>query len=285
MNPEKIAILVDSGSDVPPELLQKYHMYVVPLQIHFSHGNYLDGVDITPQQVYEGLEHEIPKTSLPSGEQVQSILEQIAADGYEKVFAVCISSGLSGTFNMVRLVAEDFPGLSTFILDTRNISIGSGMLAIQAARLIEEGMGWEELCRVMPQYVEKSKVFFCLRTLEYLQKGGRIGKVAAAVGTAIALKPIITCNEEGVYVVAAKAIGHKAAVKKVLQMAQNFSQNGKQALVAVMHTNAAEECAALLREVQALLPHGQFVVQCGQISPALGVHTGPGLLGIGICLL
>ena len=159
------------------------------------------------------------------------------------------------------------------------------MLAIQAARLIEEGMGWEELCRVMPQYVEKSKVFFCLRTLEYLQKGGRIGKVAAAVGTAIALKPIITCNEEGVYVVAAKAIGHKAAVKKVLQMAQNFSQNGKQALVAVMHTNAAEECAALLREVQALLPHGQFVVQCGQISPALGVHTGPGLLGIGICLL
>ena len=87
---------------------------------------FMDGVDITPQQVYEGLEHEIPKTSLPSGEQVQSILEQIAADGYEKVFAVCISSGLSGTFNMVRLVAQDCEQLETFVLDTRNISIGSG---------------------------------------------------------------------------------------------------------------------------------------------------------------
>lgn len=132
MNKEKIALLVDSGTDVPKELVEQYGMYMIPLQIIYKDRIYTDKVDITPEEVYERLAVEIPSTSLPDGETITKIFEKIKADGYEKVLAVTISSGLSGTFNVVRLIAEEFEGLETFVLDTKNIGIGSGLQAIEA---------------------------------------------------------------------------------------------------------------------------------------------------------
>lgn len=106
MNKEKIAILVDSCCNVPQEFVDKYGMYVIPLKVLYKDREYMDGVDITAEEVYRGLEKEIPKTSLPSGEHIQKILDRIKADGYEKVIAVTISSGLSGTNNMINLLAK-----------------------------------------------------------------------------------------------------------------------------------------------------------------------------------
>lgn len=106
LNKEKIAILVDSCCNVPQEFVDKYGMYVIPLKVLYKDREYMDGVDITAEEVYRGLEKEIPKTSLPSGEHIQKILDRIKADGYEKVIAVTISSGLSGTNNMINLLAK-----------------------------------------------------------------------------------------------------------------------------------------------------------------------------------
>ncbi|MGI6200317.1 MAG: DegV family protein [Christensenellales bacterium] len=281
MQQDRIAILVDSGCDVPPAVIEQYPIYVLPLKINFTDGEYRDGVDITAEQVYERLPVEIPKTSLPSGSEIIDILDRIKADGYEKVLVVTISSGLSGTFNSIRLALESYEGLESYLFDTRNISIGGGILAIEAARCIAEGISWAELTATLPQWRSRSKVFFCVKTLEYLQKGGRIGLITALLGNALNLKPIISCNEEGIYYSVAKCLGRKASVRKMLELAQEFAQGAKRVRIALMHGSAAEEAAALIPELEKRIPHGEISVQ-GQISPSLGVHTGPGLIGVGI---
>ena len=197
MNKQKIAIMADSGTDVPPNYRKKYNIYWLPLLINYSDGQYLDGVDIQPHEMYDRLPTEIPKTSLPDRGMVTDLFDQIKADGYEKVLVVTISSGLSGTFNMVRLAAEEYEGLEVSVLDTRNISIGSGLIAIRAAQMVnDEGMEWNELLIRIKHEVPKSKVFFCVDTLKYLQKGGRIGLVSAMLGMSLSIKPnLLHCRK------------------------------------------------------------------------------------------
>ncbi len=191
MNNEKIAILVDSGTDVPKDYIQRYGIYVAPLKIIFSDCEYTDGVDVTPELLYKRFESEIPKTSLPTGEDITALLDQIKAAGYEKVLAITISSGLSGTYNVIDLIGRQYEGLEVHAVDTLNIAIASGLIAIQAAEDVENGMSWAELTRITDERVAKSKVYFCVKTLEYLQKGGRIGLVSSILGNALNLKPII----------------------------------------------------------------------------------------------
>ncbi|MBM7688066.1 fatty acid-binding protein DegV [Enterococcus ureilyticus] len=284
MNKEKIALLVDSGTDVPQELVEQYGMYMIPLQIIYKDRIYTDKVDITPEEVYEGLAVEIPSTSLPDGETITNIFEKIKTDGYEKVLAVTISSGLSGTYNVVRLIAEEFEGLETYVLDTKNIGIGSGLQAIEAAKLIEAGHSWNEIKTTLTANVGKAKVYFNVATLEYLQKGGRIGLVASILGNALKLNPIISCNGEGVYHTVAKARGRKKSLEKTFDLVKAFIGDHKKFVLAVAQGQAVEEAEAFYAKLKEQFPQAEKIY-FGTISPALVVHTGPGLLGIGIQLL
>lgn len=281
MNKNKIAILVDSAADVPKKMIEEYGMYVIPLKILFKNEEYLDGVTITPKDVYERLAEEIPRTSLPSGQDIFSVLTRIRNDGYEKLMIVTISSGLSGTHNAIRLIAEDFEGLDIFMLDTKNIAMGAGLSAIQAAKYVEEGMDWETLKKRLVDEVENTRVFFCVKTLEYLQKGGRIGLVSSILGSALNLKPIISCNEDGIYYTVAKVRGRKQALRKTLELAKQFIGNHPNYRLAVAHGNAWDEAEPLIEELKEVLPNYEELFE-GQISPSLGVHTGPGLIGIGV---
>lgn len=279
MNKEKIAILVDSGVDIPAKLLKKYNIYVAPLKIIYSDREYSDGVDITAEEVYSKLDTEIPRTSLPAGNVIQSIFAKIKSDGYEKVLAVTISSGLSGTYNAIRVLADQQNDLDIFVLDTKNIAIASGFSAIQATEYIREGMGWNTLIKTVSENISNSKVFFCVSTLEYLQKGGRIGLVSSILGTTLSLKPIISCNEDGIYYTVAKIIGRKRSLNKALELALDFIGDAKHYNLGVVH-GAAEKDANKLKEILiSKLPNYNIFVE-GQISPALGVHTGPGTIGI-----
>ncbi len=282
MNEQKIAILVDSGTDVPPNYRKKYGIYWLPLMINFTDRQCLDGIDITPRELYEQLPIEIPKTSLPDGGAINNMFDRIKADGYEKVFVVTISSGLSGTYNMIRLMAEEYDGLEIFVLDSKNISIGAGMLAIRAAQMVnDEGVSWENLIIKLPREVSKSKVFFCLDTLKYLQKGGRIGLVTAMLGTSLNLKPVISCNSDGVYYTVAKAMGRARAIQKIIDLAADFASKADRVELAVMNSNAETEALAARKKAEGMITNGAFTV-AGQIGAALGVHTGPGLIGIGV---
>ena len=218
MNPQKIALLTDSCADIPAELCRQYDIFVLPLRLLFSDGEYLDGQTITADEVYERLPHEIPTTSLPAGQSVEQIFNQMIAAGYEKVLAVHLSAGLSGTYNLVRLMGEDCEALEVRAFDSVSGSLGIGLTLIQAARMIEQGCTWEQLLQAVPQMLAGTKVFFCVDTLEYLQKGGRIGKITAVAGSLLQIKPIITFAPTGELINVAKGRGRKAALDKLMAL-------------------------------------------------------------------
>ncbi|MCR1911434.1 DegV family protein [Enterococcus hirae] len=280
----KVAILVDSGTDVPQELIEKYQMYVIPLKIIYKDRVYTDKVDITPEEIYQRLPQEIPGTSLPDGETITKIFEQIKQDGYEKILAVTISSGLSGTYNIVRLIAQQQEELEAYVLDTKNIGIGAGFSAIQAAKWLEEGMEWSLLIERLNELVKQTKVFFNVATLEYLQKGGRIGLVASILGTSLKLNPIISCNDEGIYYTVGKARGRKKSLDRTVSYVKERVGTAKVFNLAVAHGDAKEEATEMMARLKEEFPQAQQIY-FGQISPALVVHTGPGLLGVGVQVL
>ena len=279
-----MAILVDSGCDVPTTLAQANNIYEIPLKIIYETESFTDKVTITAEEIYDRLPIEIPKTSLPEGAIIQEIFKKIIADGYEQLIAITISSGLSGTFNSIRLIAQDFPQLETFMFDTKNIGIGAGSHAIKAAELIAQGASFEEITNNLSHSTDKSKIFFSVATLEYLQKGGRIGLVSAVLGNALKLNPIITCNEAGVYHTVAKSRGRKKSLEKTVSLVKAFVGNHQNVRLLVAHGNAEQEALALVDVLKKEIPQANDIL-VDQISPALVVHTGPGLIGLGAQLL
>ena len=275
----KIAILTDSGCDIPQELRKLHKIYRLPLSLIFKSAMYCDD-DISAPQLYQLMEEEIPTTSLPSGADVKEMLRRIFDDGYNKVLAVSISSRLSGTCDMLRLHQHSQKGLEMAVLDSRNISMGAGMLALKAAHYLEQGMAWAGLKERLIKEIHDSKVFFCLKNLEYLRQGGRIGHVSALLGSALKIKPIITCDAEGVYTTEAKVLGYKHALQRLSECVKQFAAEAP-VRVAIMHGAAAAEAAQVKEKVMSLLPQAKLVAE-GQISPALAVHTGPGLVGVGV---
>ena len=215
----KTAILIDSGCDVSHELIQRFHMKVMHLHIIYPERDYVDGVDILPETIYQRFPGEIPATSTPSPQDVKDMAEEIKAEGYTHVLAFCISSGLSGTYNTVGSILGDEKELTSFVLDTRSISFGAGILAVWAAMQLEEGRSFDELKEMLPKKVGDSKVFYYMDTLTYLRKGGRIGLVTSVVGSILNIKPIISCNEDGVYYTAAKIRGARQGLSRLLSAA------------------------------------------------------------------
>ncbi|MBR5486183.1 MAG: DegV family protein [Oscillospiraceae bacterium] len=284
MNNQKIAILADSGLDVPADFVAKHDIYVVPLKLLFGDTEYYDRVTLTPEQAYEMIDTQYPKTSLPSAAEITAVLDKIKSDGFEKVLGIFISSGLSGTFNIARICMEEYEGLECYAVDTKNIAIAAGFNAMQAAAYIEQGMPWEELKRTVENNIGNSKVFFSLATLDYLQKGGRIGLVASVAGKMIDFKPVISCNDDGIYYVAGKSIGRKKSLEKAKSLIQNFGKDAVKYNLAVMYGGNVPEIEQIKADVMRMFPNPQYFTE-GQISPILGVHTGPGLVGIALQII
>lgn len=280
MNPQKIALLTDSCADIPAAICQQYDIYVLPLRLLFSDGEYLDGQTITADAVYERLPREIPTTSLPSGESVQQIFAQMIAAGYEKVLAVHLSAGLSGTCNLVRLLGEECDALEVRAFDSVSGSLGIGLTLIQAARMIEQGCTWEQLLQAVPEMLAGTKVFFCVNTLEYLQKGGRIGKITAVAGSLLQIKPIITFASTGELINVAKGRGRKAALDKLMALFQQSMPDDRPFIAAVVDGGIPDEGDALRERLNPMLPMGTEVIR-GQIDCTLGTYVGPHLLGAG----
>ena len=165
-NPEKIALLTDSTADLPAPMREGKPIYVVPLKIRCEDGEYSDGVDITAEGVYERLHRgELPRTSLPEGGVVSDTLDQIRAAGDERVIAVMLSSGLSGTYNMVRLQAGQRDDLEIAVFDSRSGSLGIGIMVLQLWEEIVAGASWETLVlERAPHLVANTFTFFSVDT-------------------------------------------------------------------------------------------------------------------------
>lgn len=273
---QKIAILTDSASDLSTELIDKYNIKIAPFRIIYSDREYEDTIDITPEKVYSSLHKEIPTTSLPNVERINNILNEIEKEGFTHVISINISSSLSGTSNSIRLLLEDHPNLTSFVFDSKTLTMAEGCLVIETAKMIEEGKTFEEIVSILPTLRSKVQCFFTLSTLEYLKKGGRIGKIQGTVGEILSLKPIIHVGDDGVYHTYAKVRGKKQALTKLLKILDGFLENGKYNIW-VLHGHSEEDCIELYNSIKDL--KNICKIETGSIGPALGVHTGPGLVG------
>lgn len=220
MTPQKIALLTDSCADLSPQLAAENQVFVVPLRILCKDGEYRDGVDIHAADIYARLRSgELPQTSLPAAQDISDAFDAIAAAGYDGVIALMLSGGLSGTYNMVRLLAEERRDLTIRVYDSVSGSLGTGMMILQLAEELRQGMDWQTLTeRRVPWLIQNTFPFFSVDTLEYLQKGGRIGKVTAMAGTMLQIKPLITFAADGQLQSIAKVRGRNLVIRKLIEL-------------------------------------------------------------------
>lgn len=283
MATEKIAILVDSCSDVPSDVLRAADMALAPMNVIFRDRVYEDRITITPAEFYRRQAKEPASTASPTGKRIVEAYEQIQASGYTHVIAVSISAALSGTYQEMKLLAEDSP-LTVHVVNTRSVGIGSGFAAIYAAQLRQQGWSFDQIVTEVERVTAQTKVFFYVPSLKYLQAGGRIGRVAGMAGTLLNVKPIISCDDDGVYYPIAKVRGEKRTLNKLMALVGQTVGSATKVNIAVVDGANPTLREDMLQRLKAAYPQ---VTQwyAGDVSPALGVHTGPGLIGIGVQVL
>ena len=287
MTPKKIALLTDSSADLRWETAEENNIFFVPLRILCRDGEYLDGVDIRGTDVYQRLHAgELPQTSLPRVEDFAAKLHEIFEKGYDGVIAVMLSSGLSGTYNLARVIAEECRDrIPMRVFDSLSGSLGQGLTLLQLAEDLRSGMGWEELTeRRAPQLIANTYPFFSVDTLEYLVKGGRIGKVTAMAGTMLQIKPIITFAPDGQLQSVAKVRGRHQVMRKLVDMAVDRCGEHKRYNLAVAHGGAPEEMETVRQMLTEALPNSDHLWD-GEIDGTLSVYIGDGVLGAAVQVL
>lgn len=273
---DRVALVTDTGCDLSDEQLREYDIRAIPLRVSTSKGEFRDRLEISPAELYAYMETELPKTSLPLPGDVAEIYRRCQADGATRILHISISSGLSGTFNMATIVAQDFASFPIDVVDSKTLSAGLGLLVLDAARCLSEGGTVEDAIALVRARREKQLGTFVIRTLEYLRKGGRIGLVEGVLGSLLQIKPVIYVNDDGIYDTLVKARGF---TKALTAMRDSFFQRyaGQRVRVAIVHGNAQEDGQKLLEEFRANLDVEEIFLS--PVSPALAIHTGPGLLG------
>ncbi len=258
-NPEKIALLTDSCADLNEKHRKNKPIFVVPLKIRGGQREFSDGVDIFAEDIYRFQEQgEVLYTSLPDWECVKKTLDCIAQMGFEKVIAVHLSSGLSGTYNLVRLYAQERKDLDMQVFDSLSGSLGIGSMLLQAWEDIRGGMSWDELTKhLIPFPIENTCPFFSIDTLEYLQKGGRIGKITALAGTMLNIKPLIGFSEDGQLISVAKVRGRKAVQPKLIELLQIKQVENKRYNIAIANGGAPKEMAELAKKIRDEFPEAK----------------------------
>lgn len=287
MHPQKIALLTDSCADLSPRMIEENHIFVVPLRILCQDGEYRDGVDINGADIYTRLRAgELPQTSLPAAEDVGQAFRRTVEEGYDGVIAIMLSSGLSGTYNLVRLLADECQGkLPVRVFDSLSGSLGQGLTVLQVAEDIRNGMGWEELTeRRIPSLIANTFPFFSVDALEYLMKGGRIGKVTATAGTLLQIKPIITFAEDGQLQSVAKVRGRHQVMDKLVAMTEKSCGEHRRYNLAVANGGAPAEMEAIRQKLMAALPDYDHIWE-GEIDGTLSVYIGDGVLGAAVQVL
>ncbi len=274
---EKIALLTDSACDLPNKMVKEYDIRVLPLKVIYPDKEYSDRVDIEPAQVYEQMPEKIPTTSMPALQEIKNVIDSIRQEGFTHLLAVHISSGLSGTYEAVELIARDIKDLKIKVVDSKTLSMGTGWMVLEAARNISNGVSFNNILENINRIRSKMQVYYVIETLEYLRKGGRIGLVASMLGEFLHLKPIISVNKDGKYFTFCKAKGRLKSIDKIFQLVEEAVQD-KQVKLAFVHGGAHKEFEALKTRFNKLPNIKELITS--DISPALGVHTGPGLLGI-----
>lgn len=274
----KIRIVTDSTADLPLDFIKKHEIEVIPLHVNFPHASFLDRVTIQPKEFYPMLQRckdALPKTSTPSIGDFTDLYNSLLKKGYD-ILSIHISSGLSSTSSIAQAAAKRLKG-QIHVCDSKSISLGIGLQVQEAVEMVNHNLSFENISKRLEEIKQKTEIFFSLDTLEYLEKGGRIGKVSALLGSVLKIKPVVRV-ENGIYVPIDKVRNQKQAIQKMINHAAKILGDNLPHHIAVSHGACEETATALKDSVKETF--GIDITFFSETGPVIGVHTGPGALGL-----
>lgn len=277
-------ITTDSNSDVKPEFLAEHAIPVIPQYYAFGDTVYGDELNMAPSEFYETMRKgELPKSMANNPAVIEEKFRAVLEQGKD-ILHIAFSSALSGSCNNVRMTAaellEEFPDRKIEIFDSLNASLGEGVSVYRAIELQKEGRTMEEVYDVLMQERSHVNVLFTVDDLHHLQRGGRVSKTTAVIGSMVNIKPILTVTAEGELKSDGTVRGRKKSLKTLvlrMEAALETEQYGTDRMVAVLHGDCladAEHVAGLVREL------GFEHIVINDVSPSIGTHAGPGVVGL-----
>lgn len=271
-----IRVVTDSASDLPPELADAEGIEVVPLYVTFGGETYRDGVDLKPQEFFARLRasDELPTTAQPTPGDFVRAFERLASQGATGIVVLTLSSGISGTFNSALQAARMWKERAVEVIDSRTALMAQGFGALAAARLARAQASLEEVANEARRVLKRTRLLAAVPTLEYLRRGGRIGRAAALVGNLLQIKPVVG-DQDGVVTPVARLRTWKRALGYIMNRAVEELTPG-QGRLAVMHADALEDAQRVLEQLVERVKPVETILT--DFSPVLGTHSGPGAI-------
>ena len=276
----RTAILTDSTSDLGPDLLAHYNVTMVPLDVQLNDRTYLDQIDLTTDEFVELLETTgaIPSTSQPAPSRFEAAYRELAR-AYDHIVAVVISSKLSATFQSASLAAAAVADvIPVEVVDSRTGSMALGLQVMRAAELARSGMTGPEIAAQIRSEIDNYQIVFFVDSLDYIQRGGRIGRASALIGGLLQLKPLLRVDE-GQIVPYERTRTRKKALAGLVEFAAGLPHIERLAAIHVSDPEEAANLADQLAEATSI-PREEIIIS--QIGPVLGTHIGPGAMGIAL---
>ena len=276
-----LRIATDSTADVPPALAEELQIAVIPCQVFWGEEVYRDGVDLSTWEFYEKLARsaDLPKTSQPPMNRfVETYSRLLDEEGGETVISIHVAGNLSGTVNAAWAAAQARPNPSQIeVVDSGQVSMGTGWAVIEAARMAQAGAGHEEVSRAVREMLPRLRAAAMIDTLDNLYKGGRISQVTAALGTVLQVKPLISI-QDGYVEIPERVRTRSRALKRLVAMVQGW---GPLARIAVLHAGAEELAREFAAMLEGLAPDGDMLLE--PAGAALTTHLGLG--AVGLCVI
>jgi DegV family protein with EDD domain len=276
-----IRIVTDSTCEAPPDLLNNPAVTVVPLHVIFGQDSYQDNIEMTREQFWARLPEsdKLPTTSQVTPAQFEVPFKTFT-DAGDEVIAITLSAKLSRTYESALLAKDGLPGRAIDVVDSKSISVGLGLVVQQAVEMASAGASRAQIVAKLEQTREKIRLLFTLQTLEYLQRGGRIGKAQAFMGTLLQFKPLLSIVDGEVHPAARVRSMSKAIETMQDLLSQQIPARGAQVRVGVTHAGtasaAADIAAALTQRFDT-----PYAFTC-TLGPVIGTHVGPGTVGAAV---
>ena len=279
-----LKIITDSASDLPQWVIDRYHVQVIPTPVVINGIDHFDRRDIFPDTFYDLLRGGADvKTYHINAAMFYAAFEPYAQAGDELLY-ICFSTGIAGTYGAANLAGGDlrekYPDFELTIIDSKCASMGYGLTVYKLLKMQEHGAPKELLIEAAQFFCAHTEHSVTVETLEYLLKGGRIGRTSATVGSLLGIKPILTVDDRGVLVSAEKVRGRKAALERIFARTGEVGRDLERQTVAVVHGNCPEVARELADRL--LKEYRCKEVIISEVGCAIGAHTGPGIVGI-IC--
>ena len=277
MKNKKVAVVTDGACSLTPAQGNELGVHIAPVYLTFGENTYRAGVDLSSQEFYDLLSasKKLPTTAQPTAEDFVRIFEKLA-DDVDEIVTVVISHHMSATIQSVEMAKQQFDKVPVHVIDSESVSLGLGMMAIAAARAADQGQDGQSIFELVNSIKQKMNVIFTVRTLEYLHKGGRIGGATAFLGSALDIKPILYIAN-GMIEPLEKQRTRKRSVGRLVEL-MSEKVGDSPVHVAILHGNTPEEAEQLERVVRDQFNIVDMITS--DMGPVIGVHAGPGTLGL-----